>query len=109
MTSTPEETGALSALLEDNETAVQMTVILGTMVAILAGLVFIQTPNSAFKVKSTYIADSKAQPSKYAYEMYALCYTPIWIGCFAIIVGFQLYESFTATTYNMVCLSLIHI
>ena len=103
---TADETGALSSLLADNETAVQMTAILGTMLAILAGLVFIQTSNGAFKIKSTYIADAKAQPSKYAYEMYALYYTPVWIGCFAVIVGFQLYESFTATTYNVVCIGL---
>ena len=96
------------------DTAVTMAVVLGTMVAILAGLVAIQTPRdtattknaAAAAVKSTFIADSHTQPSKYAYEMFALYYTPVWIGCFAIIVAFQLYESFTAATYDAVCVGL---
>ena len=102
MTASDESAAAAAAA---NETAITMIKILGTMVAVLFGLVLIQTkPNKAYK--STYIADKLSQPSKYAYEMFALCYTPVWIGCFAIIVGFQLYEKFTAVTYNMVCVGL---
>lgn len=90
-----------------NDTAVTMAVVLGTMVAMTGGLVAIQNSADSNKaVKSTFIADSHTQPSKYAYEMFALYYTPVWIGCFAIIVGFQLYESFTAVTYNIVCVGL---
>jgi TPR repeat protein len=61
---TADEAGVLSSLLADNDATLQMAVILGTILVILTGLVFIQTtnPNSAFKAKST-IADAKAQPA----------------------------------------------
>ena len=41
-------------------------------------------------------APETAQGEKLAYERFVLRYTPFWIGVFAIIVGCQLYESFTA-------------
>eukprot|EP00521_Asterionellopsis_glacialis_P012735 CAMPEP_0195305182 /NCGR_PEP_ID=MMETSP0707-20130614/35829_1 /TAXON_ID=33640 /ORGANISM="Asterionellopsis glacialis, Strain CCMP134" /LENGTH=89 /DNA_ID=CAMNT_0040369221 /DNA_START=34 /DNA_END=300 /DNA_ORIENTATION=+ len=77
------------------------------MVAGISGLVMMQTPKDQDEMKgSTYLANSKLEPSKYAYELYALLYTPMWIGAFGIIVVFQLYEDFTATTYNVVCVGL---
>mmetsp|Transcript_7237 Transcript_7237/g.10223 ORF Transcript_7237/g.10223 Transcript_7237/m.10223 type:complete len:317 (+) Transcript_7237:159-1109(+) len=92
----------------DNPVAIKMAAILGTMVAGIAGLVMIQTPKNeqSGDEVSTFLANSKLQPSKYAYERYALIYTPMWIGAFAIIIVFQLYEEFTATTYNVVCVGL---
>lgn len=75
------------------------------MVALLAGLIAIQTP-SATVSKSTFLPDPLSQPSKYAYESYCLYYTPIWIGAFAVIVAGELYEYFTAWTYNIVCVGL---
>lgn len=88
-----------------NNVAVTMTAILGTMIALLGGLVMLQTPKEHKKgdVQSTYLPSKEAQPSKYAYEMFALYYTPIWIACFGTIVVGQLYEGFTAATYNVVC------
>lgn len=85
--------------------ATTMTAILGTMVALLAGLIAIQTP-AVNKVASTFLPDPKLQPSKHAYERYCLSYTPVWICAFAVIVAGQLYEEFTAWTYNIVCIGL---
>ena len=85
--------------------AITMTAILGTMVALLGGLVMLQTPKDYQKgdEQSTYLPSKETHPSKYAYEMFALVYTPLWIACFGAIVVGQLYEDFTATTYNVVC------
>lgn len=85
--------------LSFNNIAVTMTAILVTMVAGLAALVSIQTPSKEAS-ESAYLPDLNKQPSKYAYEMFALVYTPIWIFFFAIVVIFQLYEHFDAFTYN---------
>jgi len=35
-----------------------------------------------------------AKGQKLAYEKFVLAYTPFWIGAFAIIIAFQLYEAF---------------
>ena len=86
------------------DVAIKMVAILTTMLAILVGLLSIQTVDP--KSVSSFLPCPKSQPSKYAYEMYTLCYTPLWILAFGIIVVFQLYEDFTATTYNTVCLGL---
>ena len=87
-----------------------MVAILGTMIAIVAGMVSIQNPTSpdpgTKKRVGRYLPDPDLEPSKYAYEMYALCYSPIWMGAFGVIVAFGLYESFTAWTYNVVCVGL---
>lgn len=83
----------------NNNVAVLMTAILATMVAIVAGIVSLQTPSSS-KGGSSYLPDPQTEPSKYAYEMFALLYTPVWIGLFGIVVVFQLYEDFDALTYN---------
>jgi cycloeucalenol cycloisomerase len=88
-----------------NNVAVKMSAILGTMMAILGGLITLQSPKELKQgdIKSTYLPSKEIQPSKYAYEMFALYYTPLWIACFGAIVVGQLYEDFTATTYNLVC------
>lgn len=93
--------------------AVTMTAILATMIAALLGVLALQTPKKVATVTgvgtdskrlsqypSTYLPDATQQPSKYAYEMFALVYTPIWICLFGIVVVFQLYEDFDAFTYN---------
>lgn len=89
----------------ENNVAVTMTAILGTMLALVGGLVMLQTPK-AQKVgveQSTFLPNQTLQPSKYAYEMFALFYTPLWIACFGAIVLLELYEDFTAISYNAVC------
>lgn len=46
------------------------------------------------------------ETDKGAYERFVLTYTPVWIGVFAVIIAGQLYESFTANTYMLVCAGL---
>ena len=90
----------------ENDIVITMTMILSTLVAILIGLIYIQDkkkespPSSS---SSTYFPCPINQPSKYAYEKFCAYYSPIWMIIFTIIVAFQLYEDFTAMTYNLVC------
>ena len=46
------------------------------------------------------------EPSKRAYELFALTYTPIWIFAFGCIVAFGLYERFDEWSYLYVCVGL---
>jgi hypothetical protein len=87
----------------NNDIVVAMTAILSTMFALLGGLIYIQTPagGAASSSSSSFYPNPKTEPSKYAYEMYHTYYSPIWMGIFAIIVIFQLYETWTAWEYNV--------
>jgi hypothetical protein len=100
-----------------NDIAIIMTMILSTLLSILVGLIYIQdkqpTKNpdkmstgsaSNSTSASSYFPCPVKQPSKYAYEKFCAYYSPIWMFVFFVIVAFQLYEDFTATTYNLVCL-----
>jgi cycloeucalenol cycloisomerase len=87
----------------DTDIAVTMTAVLGTIVAMLAGLVTLQTRRPDADTVSSFLPSIETQPSKRAYELFVACYTPVWIFCFAIIIAFQLYEQFTAVTYLQVC------
>ena len=102
----------------DNDVAITMVTILGSMVAIVGGLITIQTPkiSSTIAIKGTgSVSDSRlslwlpnpiTEPSKRAYEIYVLCYTPIWIIAFCCIVAFGLYEDFDEWSYMKVCVGL---
>jgi cycloeucalenol cycloisomerase len=87
--------------MAETDVALQMVGILGTMLAVLAGLTIVQEKTDP--KESRFLASQATQPSKRAYELYAAFYTPIWIFLFAIIVAFQLYEQFTANMYLLVC------
>ena len=87
-----------------NDIAITMTMILTTLIAILIGLINIQDKSNEPKNPSTYLPNPTIQPSKYAYEKFCILYSPIWMMVFTIIVAFQLYEDFTAMSYNVVCL-----
>jgi cycloeucalenol cycloisomerase len=91
--------------MEDSSTdiAVTMTAVMATMLAMLAGLVSLQTRLPDADKVSSFLPSMEKQPSKRAYELYVASYTPVWIFCFAIIIAFQLYEQFTAITYLQVC------
>lgn len=91
--------------MEDSTTdiAVTMTAIMGTILAMLAGLVSLQTRLPDADKVSSFLPSIETQPSKRAYELFVASYTPVWIFCFAIIIAFQLYEQFTAVTYLQVC------
>jgi len=89
---------------DENDVAVTMVAILGTMLAVIGGLVAIQTriPGG----DSRLLPCPTTEPSKRAYEKYALAYTPVWIAGFAIIVAFKLYEDFDKWSYMKVCVGL---
>jgi hypothetical protein len=91
--------------IKDRPVGYKMTIILVTMISVLWGVaMFLQTPVSGGGGR--YLPCPKTQPSKRSYEMFALCYTPIWISCFGMIVATGAYEHFTAWTYNYVCIGL---
>lgn len=96
----------------ENDVVILMTTILGTILALIVGLISIQEkkdPSSKSKSNggddgSSFLPCPKTEPSKYAYELYVWHYTPIWIFLFGLIVIFQLYEQMTkAWHYNFVC------
>jgi cycloeucalenol cycloisomerase len=81
--------------------SITMAMILGTMLAVLAGLTQLQTTREASS--STFLPSAETAPSKRAYELFVAIYTPVWIGIFAVVVALQLYESFTAWSYLQLC------
>jgi cycloeucalenol cycloisomerase len=82
----------------------QMTTILGTSLAGLVVLIGLQS--TAEGAESSFLPDPRREPSKYAYEIFAALYTPIWILLFGLIVVTQYYESLTPSGYIVVCLTL---
>ena len=90
------------------ETLLVMIAITGTMLLLLYCLTFALTPVDKRKEKNvTYLAHpSTAGGQKRAYELFCLKYSPFWMGSFAIIIAFKLYESFDALTYFVVCFGL---
>lgn len=88
----------------ENDVAITMVGILGSMLAGIGGLVAIQT--KAKGGTSRLLPDPETEPSKRAYEIYALAYTPIWIFAFGCIVAFGLYEDFDKWSYMKVCVGL---
>jgi cycloeucalenol cycloisomerase len=84
--------------------AVQMTAILGTSVAGLVMLVGLQQRKP--DEESSFLPNPRTEPSKYAYEVFAALYTPVWILLFGLIVVTQYYESLTPSGYIAVCLTL---
>eukprot|EP00980_Cylindrotheca_fusiformis_P029354 scaffold23390_cov137-Cylindrotheca_fusiformis.AAC.3 len=89
--------------MSEYDIAVQMTAILGTMLAVIAGLLTVQTQE---RIPGYFLPHEQAQPSKRAYELFVLSYTPLWILAFAIIVAFGFYESFDEWSYMKVCVGL---
>lgn len=79
------------------DVATQMTMILGSMLASIAGLVVLQKPT---KYGGTYLP---IEPSKRAYEIYVMVYTPFWILAMGCIVAFGWYETFDKWSYIKVC------
>lgn len=88
-------------MLEDTDVGVKMAAILTTLACILAGLISIQTPKP--DGQSSFLPSKALQPSKYAYERFVMDYSVVWMALFGMVVVFQLYESFTATGYNLFC------
>ena len=124
---------------EDEDVVRIMIGILGTMLALVCGLILLQTSNtssshsqSLFQASQTVVDDDDApataattttthhngeasasasrflpdphhEPSKRAYEVFVLWYTPVWIVCFGAIIGCQWYEQYTDYDYLRVC------
>lgn len=90
-------------MMEEMDIGLTMSVILGTMLAGLGGLVSIQKPLVSPSQSSSFLPSLQTEPSKRAYELFVVTYTPIWIGAFAVIVATGIYENFTAWSYLLVC------
>lgn len=82
--------------------AVQMSAILGTCLAGVAGLIALQTPAKDDQ-QSRFLPCPHREPSKRAYEVFVAQYTPVWMGAMAVIVALQLYEDFSPHMYIYVC------
>ena len=86
------------------DVAIQMIMILGSMLAGIGGLVMLQQrkPNQ----QGTFLPSLEEEPSKRAYELYVMAYTPLWILAFGCIVAFGWYETFDKWSYMKVCVGL---
>jgi hypothetical protein len=87
--------------MESSDIAVTMAKVLGTMVASIGGLVLLQTSKKGDN--SRFFPSPDTQPSKRAYELFVMTYTPMWILAFGVIIAFQLYEDFDEWSYIQVC------
>ena len=76
------------------------------MLAVIGGIITIQTKQKDYKQSSRMLPDPTTEPSKRAYEIFALSYTPVWIFAFGCIVAFGLYENFDNWSYMKVCVGL---
>lgn len=83
----------------------QMTVILGTGVAGIVGLIAMQQPKppNSNTAMSSFLPNPMSEPSKYAYELFVAFYTPVWMFLFGCIVVTQYYEQLTPAGYIIVC------
>ena len=90
--------------MADVDIAITMTMVLGTMVAVIGGLAALQTKKKGDT--SSFLPSPTTEPSKRAYEQFNLTYTPVWILAFGAIVVFQLYEDFDEWSYIKVCVGL---
>jgi len=82
--------------------AIQMSAILGTCVAGLAGLAALQTTAKDSSASRFFPCETE-EPSKRAYELFVAAYTPVWIGIFGVIVATRLYEDFSPRMYIYFC------
>jgi cycloeucalenol cycloisomerase len=83
-----------------DDVAVQMVAILGTMLAMLWGLVQVQYPNAT---KGSFLPCPTTEPSKHAYEVYVLRYSMVWMTVFGVVVVSGVYERFDAWSYIYLC------
>lgn len=95
-----------TAQSEPTDIAVTMVGIFCSMLAVIGSLLTLQTKvttKAQAQSSSRWLPDPATEPSKRTYEIYALCYTPVWILAFACIVAFGLYEDFDKWSYMQVC------
>lgn len=92
---------AATTLDNENDIALSMVAILGTILAVLAGLVYIQTEKKHHH--PSFFPSNIVEPSKRAYEQFTAAYTPVWIAIFGLVVVTRVYEHFTAWSYIQLC------
>eukprot|EP00752_Nemacystus_decipiens_P006629 g5960.t1 len=95
-----------AAYFGDYDVATVMTTILACMGSTLGALLLTLTPVDPKGGTSTWLACDKNNPAKRAWEVFNLKYAMFWVGCFAAIVGFDLYEDFDEVSYFVVCFGL---
>lgn len=77
-----------------------MVLIFFAQLGALYALSFALSPYSA---PGNWLPEPKGNESKYRYEVWSLGYSAFWIGCFAMIVGFKVYETMDQVGYIVVC------
>lgn len=83
---------------------VVMTIILVGILAVIGVLITFQKTKP--QLNQTYhLIPSSFNPQKREYEIYALSYTVVWIGIFAIVIILQMYEQFNENSYMILCVS----
>lgn len=86
-----------------------MAMIEVTMVQILGGFLIVlafMTFTLEIKAEGTFLPIASQNRCKYQFELYSLCYTVIWIGLFACVVAFKMYEKFDENSYMQLCVTL---
>jgi cycloeucalenol cycloisomerase len=83
-----------------DDVAWKMASILGTMVAVVIGLLQIQHRNGT---DSSFLPSPVTEPSKHAYEVFVLRYTLIWMIIFGFVVVSGTYETFDKWSYIYLC------
>lgn len=84
---------------------ITMVLILGGICVALALLANTLTLRPDVKTVQTWLPP-KSNAAKREFEIYALAYTVVWIGVFAMVILWQMYEQFTANSYLQLCLPL---
>ncbi|KAJ1625348.1 hypothetical protein T492DRAFT_1040512 [Pavlovales sp. CCMP2436] len=72
-------------------------------VAQLAAIGLLRFALTPYSVPGNFLPEAKGNESKHLYEVWALKYSVFWIGCFALIIGFKLYETLGQDGYMFVC------
>ena len=79
-----------------------MSQIMCVFLAVIYTLSYLQTPSGS---KARWLPCSKTNLPKFEFEVWALKYTCVWIGIFAVVVLTKVYEHFTANIYMWFCSS----
>ncbi|CAN0042968.1 unnamed protein product [Ascophyllum nodosum] len=101
--------GSASPWLGDADVAQVMAAILACLGTTLGGLLLTLTPKKIpndGSHRSTWLACAEKNPAKRRWEVFNLAYAIFWVGCFAAIIAFSLYEAFDEVAYFVVCFGL---
>lgn len=78
-----------------------MGIILGTMIAMVAGLAQLQV--KAKSSEASFFPSASKEPTKYAYEQFVAYYSVFWMTAFGLVVVTSAYEKFDAWNYLQLC------